>query len=73
MHKTFGTKENVTYAERIGAYLIPICDYKVGVIETPKGLFLLGGGLKAGENDIACIERECIEEAGYLVAVEKRL
>ena len=73
MPKIFGSKENATYVDRIGAYLIPFCDHKVGVVQTPKGLFLLGGGLKAGEGDIACIERECIEEIGYTVAVEKRL
>ena len=62
-HKIFGTKENVKYLDREGAYLIPIQDNKVGVIQTSKGYFFLGGGLKSGESHSACIERECMEEA----------
>lgn len=49
-HKVFGNKENVKYADREGAYIIPYRDNRVGVIKTPKGYFLLGGGLKNGES-----------------------
>ena len=59
MHKVFGTKENVPYADRPGAYLIPIRNGHVGVVQTPKGYFLLGGGLEGNESHVSCIQREC--------------
>ena len=73
MHKIFGIKENVQYLDRKGAYLIPIVGEQVGVIQTPKGYFFLGGGLDANETDKVCIERECMEEAGYEVLVQKQV
>lgn len=39
MHKVFGTKENVEYKDREGAYLIPVRGNQVGSIQTPKGFF----------------------------------
>lgn len=63
---TFGEKvEGKAYYNREGAYLICLRDGKVGVVKTPKGYFLLGGGLDAGEEHVSCIEREVLEEAGY--------
>ncbi len=73
MHKVFGTKENVVYKDREGAYLIPVQGNQVGIIQTPKGFFFLGGGLDSNESHIECIERECIEEAGYVVAVKDKI
>ena len=73
MHKIFGVKENVRYLDRKGAYLIPIVGEQVGVIKTPKGYFFLGGGLDANESDEVCIKRECMEEAGYEVVVQKQV
>lgn len=73
MHKVFGIKENVDYMDREGAYLILIEDNCIGVIQTPKGYFLLGGGLKDGESHIECIKRECIEESGYDVYVKDKI
>ena len=73
MHKIFGIKENRQYIDREGAHLIPIQNERVGVVQTPKGYFFLGGGLAAGENHVDCIARECMEEAGYLCAVNGRL
>lgn len=73
MHKIFGIKENAEYIDREGAYLIPIRNNKIGVVKTPKGYFLLGGGLENGENYIDCIKRECIEEAGYIVSVKEAI
>jgi 8-oxo-dGTP diphosphatase len=71
MHKTFGQKENIPYHDRKGAYLIPIQGNQVAVVQTPKGYFLIGGGLENGETDRQCIERECMEETGYAAAVGK--
>ena len=73
MHKCFGIIENAEYTDREGAYLIPFRGNMVGVIQTSKGYFLLGGGLEAGESHSACINRECIEEAGYLSLVKEQV
>lgn len=68
-HKIFGAKENAEYRDRKGAYVIPIKNDRVGIIQTPKGFFLLGGGLKDKETDEMCVKRECLEETGYTVSV----
>lgn len=73
MHKIFGEKRNVEYTDRKGAYLIPIKEGKVAVVKTSKGYFLLGGGIQQDESDEMCIIRECMEEIGYEVLVEKHL
>ena len=73
MHKIFGKKQSAIYLERRGAYIIPIKGEEVGVVETPKGLFLLGGGIDNGETDEQCIIRECIEEVGYRVEINERV
>lgn len=72
-HKIFGVKENVKYSDREGAYLIPFQNNKAGVVKTPKGYFLLGGGLEKGEHDTDCIERECLEEIGFSVCVKDKI
>ncbi|MBO5321772.1 MAG: NUDIX domain-containing protein [Clostridia bacterium] len=53
--------------------MIPIKDDKIGVIKTPKGYFLLGGGIDKDESHKEAIERECLEEAGYTVNINKKL
>lgn len=73
MHKIFGAKENASYLDREGAYIIPIKDNKIGVVKTPKGYFLLGGGVNGGESHDEAIKRECLEEAGYTVSIKQRL
>lgn len=73
MHRIFGTKVNAEYLDREGAYLIPCHNNKVGVIQTSKGYFFLGGGLENGESHLDCIERECLEEVGCSPCVECKL
>lgn len=73
MHKIFGKKKNVEYVARDGAYLIPIRNNQVGVIQTPKGYFFLGGGIENGESHISCIERECMEEAGCMCVIKDKV
>ena len=73
MHSIFGTKENISYLDREGVYIIPIKDNKIGVIKTPKGYFLIGGGIDKGETHEDAIRRECIEEAGYIVNIDRKL
>ena len=73
MHRVFGDQENVSYIDRQGAYLIPIKSDSIAVVQTGKGYFLLGGGLDSDESDEMCIERECLEEIGYGVAIKKKI
>ena len=73
MHKVFGVKENANYIDRAGVYLIPTKEGRVGVVKTPKGYFLIGGGLDSGENHEECIRRECLEEIGYIVSVGNKI
>jgi len=73
VHRVFGTKENRVYIDREGAYIIPIKGDKVGVVETAKGFFLIGGGMNYGESEKHCIIRECIEETGYQVEINQRI
>ena len=73
MHKIFGRKENANYLDREGAYLIPYRDKKIGVVQTPKGYFFLGGGLEGEESHLECIQRECLEEAGCPAHIESKL
>ena len=40
MHKVFGKKESAEYLDREGAYLIPLCNNQICVIQTDKGYFL---------------------------------
>jgi 8-oxo-dGTP diphosphatase len=73
MHKIFGIQEDEVYLDRKGAYIIPIKGEEVGVVETPKGFFLLGGGHDIDETDTECIIRECMEEVGYQVQIKERV
>lgn len=73
IHKVFGIKENVNYIDRVGIYLVPMKEGKIGVVKTSKGYFLLGGGLDNGESHEECIKRECLEEVGYTVSVGNKV
>ena len=73
MHRVFGIKENAEYFDREGVYLIPFRKTQVGVVQTPKGYFFLGGALENKESHLDCIKRECIEEVGCFPCVEGRL
>ena len=54
MHKIFGDKCEVSYVDRKGAYIIPSHNGKLGVVQTSKGFFFLGGGIDENETDIEC-------------------
>ncbi len=72
--KTFGTKlKDVSYYDRIGAYLICIEDNKLAVIRDPQGYFLPGGGIDDNESLEECLKRECIEETGFFVYLDKHI
>ena len=72
MHKIFGTKENASYLDREGAYIIVIRGNRIGVVKTPKGYFLLGGGINEGESHEQALKRECLEEAGYTISIKQK-
>lgn len=70
MDKTFGVRDpRLDYFTRPGAYLIQINNGRLACVRTPKGHFLLGGGLEGQESHADCIRRECLEEAGLAVTV----
>ena len=73
MHKVFGRKQEGTYYERPGAYLLPFAGDKMAVVRTHRGLFLLGGGIQGTENDLECVRRECLEECGYTCRIGEML
>lgn len=73
VHKVFGRKQEGVYYERPGAYLIPFAGDRIAVVHTPRGLFLLGGGIQGKENDQECIRRECLEECGYTCRIGEML
>ncbi|MBQ8077699.1 MAG: NUDIX domain-containing protein [Eubacterium sp.] len=71
--KTFGTKENADYYDRKGAYVIPIKDNKICIVNTPKGFFLIGGGMDTDESEMDCIIRDCFEETGCNVIIKGKI
>ena len=74
MHKVFGIQENVNYIERVGAYLIPVNEDKIGVVRTTKGYFLLPGGhVKIGETLEEGLIRETLEEVGVKIECKRML
>ena len=71
--KIFGIKENADYYDREGAYIIPINNNKVCIVKTPKGYFLIGGGMDEGESETDCLIRECLEETGCRLAIQEKI
>ena len=74
IQKTFGDQiESISYYDREGAYLIYIKDNKLAVIRDTQGYFLPGGGADDNENFEECLRRECIEEIGFSVRIDKHI
>ncbi len=70
--ETFGTQiEGISYYDRVGAYLICFENNKLAVIRDPQGYFLPGGGIDDNENFEECLKRECLEETGFSVSIDK--
>lgn len=71
----FGDKEpGRLYVPRPGAYgLVYDAQGRIAVMQTPRGGFLPGGGIGAGESPEEALVREVREECGLGVTVGKRL
>ncbi len=73
MHRVFGIRGPLAYYTRRGAYLLPVRDGTFGIIQVPKGLFLIGGGIESDESEEECILRECAEETGRSARIDSFL
>ena len=74
--KYVGDKDNnIDYKKRPGAYAIIVRkeDNKVGIVTDGFDYFFLGGGIENGETKIEALNRELIEESGYLIKNVKKL
>jgi 8-oxo-dGTP diphosphatase len=61
------------YVERPGAYAVIRNRGKVLMVEWQGQLYLPGGGIDPGEGTLAALHRECLEETGWRIRVERRL
>jgi 8-oxo-dGTP diphosphatase len=73
LERTFGVRlEDKQYRDRAGVYAV-IFDNKgnTATVRTPKGNFLIGGGIDAGETHEECLKRECMEETGFDIGIRE--
>lgn len=75
VEKTFGEPQpRISYEHRPGAYgIVQNSNGEIGVIQTPRGYFLIGGGFEANETAQECLKREFLEETGYDVQIEDKI
>lgn len=56
----------IQYADRPGAYgLLQNSQNQLAIVQTNMGLFLPGGGLEKGEDEVSGLSREILEEIGH--------
>ena len=72
-HPVFGVhEENVEYVTRYGVYAVIPDEKKENIIlvQAPNGAwFLPGGQMEEGEDQLATLERELLEELGFSIQV----
>jgi len=71
MHRIFGKKKAMPYFDRRGAYIVPFREEKIALVKTPRGYFLIGGGIEENETHAEAIVRECMEETGCRAEIGK--
>lgn len=72
--KTNQPEAEQIYTQRPGAYGILANDRKLlAIVKTSRGYFLPGGGIEGKESEEECLMRECIEEIGIKVKVNKKI
>lgn len=75
VEQTFGKPlPGQDYQERPGAYALPFNDRgELGVVHTPRGYFLIGGGFEGAETAGECLARECMEETGRVITIGRKI
>lgn len=59
--------EKIKYIPRPGSFLLLVnTEGQLGLVKTPKGYYLPGGGWEPGENARKALKRELLEEIGFL-------
>ncbi len=75
--REFGERDpGAQYVLRPGGYVVLLRDEptrEVGVVVTPLGVWLAGGGLDPGESPEDAAIRECLEEIGVEVRLLRRI
>jgi 8-oxo-dGTP diphosphatase len=72
--KQFGKREEAAYIDRPGAYGVILgANGKIGVVDTPVGFYLVGGGIDKDEDPEVALTRECLEEIGYEATVIQKI
>lgn len=72
MRKIFGEKiAGAVYYNRPGAYLVDFRAGSIAVVRNSRGMYLPGGGIKPMESREDALRRECLEETGRRVQLQR--